>query len=187
MGAHRKARLARFGLTKIFINYRHNDSPGTAGRLRDHLQKEFGSNRLFFDVDIPAGVDFEKHLNDQLSESDVFLAVIGPNWLDFRDGQGHRRLDNTDDWVRVEISAALTSDISVIPILVDDADVPNEIDLPSQLKPLAKRQAIRLRNAEFDQDFAALATKLRKALGDQLDDPVVEQDTKFLERQSPVY
>ena len=85
---------------KIFINYRREDSIGTAGRLRDRLAQAFGQKNLFMDVDsIPAGVDFVAYLNNQVAACDVVLVVIGPNWLDAKDESGRRRLDNPDDFV----------------------------------------------------------------------------------------
>jgi|SRR5215468_9383299 len=89
---------------KIFINYRRDDSPGTAGRLA----LTFGRKNLFMDVDhVPAGVDFVDYLDRQLAACDVFLAVIGPNWVDAKDNRGRRRFDNPKDYVTVEIAAAL--------------------------------------------------------------------------------
>jgi hypothetical protein len=152
-------------IRRIFINYRHDDSPGTAGRIFDHLQDALGPDSLFIDDEIPKGEDFEKYLNAQLNGSFVFLAIIGPNWLHVRDKHGHRRLDTDDDWVRVEIRTALSRQIKVIPVIIDDAVVPDASDLPSDLRPLANRQAITLRNRQFDQDFAALVETLREGLG----------------------
>src|SRR5215469_4681140 len=123
---------------KIFINYRRDDSPGTAGRLHDRLAQTFGRNNLFMDVDhIPAGVDFVEYLHSQVAACRVFLAVIGRNWLDAKDDDGRRRLDNPDDFVAIEIAAALSRDIRVIPVLVDGALMPKARDLPEPLKPLA--------------------------------------------------
>jgi len=111
---------------KIFINYRRNDSISTAGRLHDRLAQTFGRKSLFMDVDhVPAGIDFVDYLNSQVAECDVFLAVIGPNWVDAKDDSGHRRLDNPKDYVTVEIAAALARNIRVIPVLVDGARAPN--------------------------------------------------------------
>src|SRR5262245_58499308 len=58
------------------------------------------------------------------------LAVIGPNWLDAKDSDGRRRLDNPDDFVTIEISAALLRNIRVIPVLVDGARPPKADQLP---------------------------------------------------------
>ena len=150
---------------KIFINYRREDSIGTAGRLFDRLAGSFGRNNLFMDIDhIPAGVDFVDYLNGQVAACDVFLAVIGPNWLNIKDESGRRRLDSPDDFVRIEIAAALARNIRVIPVLVDGALPPDSGSLPEMVKPLVRRQAIEVRNAQFGRDADALADKVREAL-----------------------
>jgi hypothetical protein len=101
-------RFGRVMAAKIFINYRREDSIGTAGRLHDRLAVTFGRKNLFMDVDhIPAGVDFVEYLQRQVAACDVFLAVIGPNWLDAKDDSGRRRFDDPDDFVTIEIAAAL--------------------------------------------------------------------------------
>jgi hypothetical protein len=117
---------------KIFINYRRDDSISTAGRLHDRLAQTFGRKNLFMDVDhIPAGVDFVDYLPNQVAACDVFLAVIGPNWLDAKDDDGRRRFDNPDDFVMIEIAAALARNIRVIPVLVDGARTPKAANLPN--------------------------------------------------------
>src|SRR5712671_6332830 len=101
---------------KIFISYRREDSAGSAGRVHDRLLTEFGPDLLFMDVDtIPLGANFVKVLREEVAKCDTLLAVVGANWLDVRDEQGNRRLDNPEDFVRVEIAAALQRDIPVIP------------------------------------------------------------------------
>jgi hypothetical protein len=90
---------------KLFISYRRDDSAGYAGRVHDRLQREFGRNLLFMDVDsIPLGTNFVKALGEEVAKCDTLLAVIGPGWLDARDEKGNRRLENPDDFVRIEIS-----------------------------------------------------------------------------------
>jgi hypothetical protein len=101
--------------TRIFINYRRDDTSSTAGRLHDRLAESFGREYLFMDVDnIPAGVDFVNHLKREVTACDVFLAVIGPNWLDVRNEKGERRLDAPDDFVSIEIASALGRNVPVM-------------------------------------------------------------------------
>src|ERR1700744_1036885 len=149
----------------IFINYRRDDSTGMAGRLHDRLAQFFGQKNLFMDVDhIPPGVDFVNYLGDQVAVCDVFLAIIGPNWLNAKNEGGQRRLHDPDDFVTIEIAAALSRDIRVIPVLVDDARMPKASDLPEALKPLVRRHAINLRHDHFGRDAQALADRVREAL-----------------------
>ena len=152
----------------IFINYRREDSAATAGRLHDRLVQVFGWKNVFMDVDqIPAGIDFVAHLNNQVAASNVLLVIIGPHWLDVKDEAGQRRLDQPDDFVAIEIEAALSRDIRVIPVLVDGASIPKANELRDSLKPLVRRQAIDVRQAHFGRDAEALIERLREALGDK--------------------
>jgi tetratricopeptide (TPR) repeat protein len=155
-------------MARIFINYRRADATATAGRLYDRLAQTFGRKTLFMDVDhIPAGADFVEYLHSQVAACRVFLAVIGPNWLDAKDDDGRRRLDKPDDFVAIEIAAALSRDIRVIPVLVDGARMPKARDLPESLKPLARRQPIGLRHDHFGRDGEALVEKIREVLRDR--------------------
>jgi tetratricopeptide (TPR) repeat protein len=153
---------------KIFINYRRDDSIGMAGRLHDRLAQTFGRDNLFMDVDhIPVGEDFVAYLNSQVAACDVVLVIIGPNWLRAKGKAGQRRLHQPDDFVAIEISAALARNIRVIPVLVDGARMPKESELPDSLKPLARRQSAEVRHAHFGHDAEALIARMRKALGDE--------------------
>jgi TIR domain len=153
---------------KIFINYRREDSAPTAGRLHDRLAQVFGRKQVFMDVDeIPAGIDFVAHLNSQVAACKVLLVVIGPHWLDVKNEAGQRRLNQPEDFVAIEIAAALARDIRVIPVLVDGASIPKASELPDSLKPLVRRQAIEVRQPYFGRDAEALIERVREALGDK--------------------
>jgi TIR domain len=149
---------------KIFINYRREDSIAVAGRLRDRLAETFGPDNLFMDVDnIPVGINFEEYLKSQVAACDVVLSVIGPNWLNAKDETDQRRLDKPDDFVAIELAAALARDILVIPVLVDGTRMPKASELPASLKPFALRNAIQIRNTNFSSDAEQLITKMREA------------------------
>lgn len=153
---------------KIFINYRRDDSIGMAGRLHDRLAQTFGRNNLFMDVDhIPVGVDFVAHLNNQLAACGAMLTIIGPNWLTAKDEIGQRRVDNPEDFVAIEIGAALARNIPVVPVLVDGARMPKASELPDALKSLARRQAAEIRHASFGRDANSLIARMRQVLGDK--------------------
>jgi tetratricopeptide (TPR) repeat protein len=151
---------------KIFINYRRDDSIGTAGRLHDRLVQAFGRDKLFMDVDhIPAGEDFVGYLNAQVASCDVFLALIGPDWLNAMDESGRRRLDNPDDFVTIEIAAALARNTRVIPVMIEGARMPKAEEVPDSIKALVRRHAVEVRHSQFGRDAEALVAKVREALG----------------------
>jgi hypothetical protein len=129
----------------IFISYRRGEDAGFAGRLFDRLERTFRRKALFMDVDsIAPGQDFVSILEARVAECDVLLALIGRGWLAATDATGRRRLDNPEDFVRIEIATALTQAKRVIPVLIDDVPMPRSEDLPEVLKPLARRQATHL-------------------------------------------
>ena len=148
---------------KVFISYRRKDSQPFADRIYDWLEREFGRDNIFKDVDaIPYGWDFRKSLQDAVTQCDVLLAVIGPRWLGETDAAGRRRVDDPEDWVRIEIETALTRDIPVIPILVDGALFPRGEDLPPSLQGLVYRHGMPVRHdPDFHYDIGRLIKALR--------------------------
>src|SRR4051812_12263359 len=102
--------------SKIFINYRREDTNGYAGRIADALTTEFGENKIFIDVTkIDTGSDFTEVITQALDQSRYLLILIGDTWLNCKDSAGNRRLDNPDDFVRKEISLAISRKINIIP------------------------------------------------------------------------
>ena len=149
-------------MSRIFLSYRRDDSAGFAGRLADALETALGADSVFRDVDdIPPGDDFQSAINGHLQTMSVVLVIIGPRWLDARNADG-RRLDEADDFVRMEIVAALASGKPVIPVLVGVATMPGGKDLPPDLIGLARRQAVVLSDTGWRGDVERLATRLRE-------------------------
>jgi hypothetical protein len=150
---------------KIFINYRRGDDPGFAGRLFDRLESSFPHDQLFMDVDsIPAGDDFVRVIEEQVAQCDVLLAVIGNGWLRAQDAAGRSRIESPDDFVRIEIEAGFKLGKRVIPVLVNGAEMPRVEALPESLKPLARRNAVRLTHERFKTDAQGLIKVLEGAL-----------------------
>lgn len=145
----------------VFVSYRREDSAASAGRLGDRLTRELGDGHVFMDVDgIPLGANFVKHLTAEVATCDILLAVIGPQWLDVKDESGARRLDDPDDFVRVEIRAALQRDIPVIPVLLDGTRIPKASTLPEEIRPLVLRNSLDLRHTTFQKDLDRLVQQL---------------------------
>lgn len=157
-------------INNIFISYRRSDSADVTGRIYDRLIQQFGRDKVFKDVDsIPLGVDFRKHLNQIVSGCKILLAVMGNQWLETKDSQSKRRLDNSRDHVRIEIESALQSGVPVIPILVRGASMPSEDDLPSSLKDLAYRNGISVRvDPDFHKDVDRLIAGIETHLKGQI-------------------
>ena len=152
----------------VFLSYRRDASSGSAGRVFDQLQRQLPQSQIFMDVDsIEPGVDFVAAIDQQIKVCDYFLAVVGPGWLDARDTAGQRRLDNPNDYVRLEIEAALRRDIRVVPILVDGAKMPSPDRLPESLGAFTRRNAFEVSHHSFGNDVQDLAKIILKSLGMQ--------------------
>jgi formylglycine-generating enzyme required for sulfatase activity len=151
-------------VAKIFINYRREDAKDQAARLRDRLtaRDAFGEANVFMDVDrLLAGQRFDLELQKALAGTDVFLAVIGPRWMDIlraRQASGER------DYVLEEIVEALKRGLPVIPVLVDRAPLPRPADLPQDIRDLVLHQKHDLIYESFGRDIAALIGDIKLLL-----------------------
>jgi hypothetical protein len=147
---------------KIFINYRRGDDPGFTQALYQRLEEEFTAGDLFMDVEghIKPGDDFVAVLNSQVLATDVLLAVVGPRWSELLAA----RANDPDDFVAIEITAALENNKRVIPVLVGGAGMPRADALPEAIKPLARRNAVGLRPDRFKADCQGLITALKEQL-----------------------
>jgi TIR domain len=119
---------------QIFISYRRGDTSYPAAHLYERLSTRFAQHQIFMDIDnLEPGVDFVEAIERSVGACDVLIAVIGKRWLISSDEEGRRRLDNPQDFVRLEIATALKRGIRVIPVLVDDASMPRDNDLSDDL------------------------------------------------------
>jgi len=149
----------------VFISYRHEDTEGHAGRVRDWLVRRFGEERVFQDVDgIDPGEDFVDRLEQELGKCDVLLAIIGRQWLTCSNDLGSRMIDDPRDWVRLEIQVALDRGVPVIPVLVGGARMPSETALPKPLGPLGRRNAIEM-GPQWAADVERLGEAIERAAG----------------------
>lgn len=141
----------------IFISYRRDDTEGEAGRLFDDLVRTFGEDSVFMDVaGINPGIDFRKAIDANVSECGVLLAMIGPTWATIANSAGTHRLDDPNDFVRLEIASALAREVAVIPVLVHDAKMPHPDQLPDNLKDLAFRNSVEITHARWNSDVQLL-------------------------------
>ena len=153
-------------MSRIFISYRREDAPGHAGRLYDRLTAHFGQDQVFMDIDtIEPGEDFVTAIEIGVGSVDALLAVIGRSWLDVLDPDtGRRRLENANDFVRLEIKTALERKIRVIPVLVQQASMPLETELPADVAGLARRNALQLPDLHWKAGVDRLIETVAKIL-----------------------
>jgi tetratricopeptide (TPR) repeat protein len=149
--------------SSVFISYRRADSAEWARRLNKHIGLRFGRDLVFQDVDdIEPGVAYQEKIRSELRSAQAYLVLIGTRWL--VDAQGRRRLEDPNDILRMEVMEAIDSQRTVIPVLVDEADMPKAEDLPDPLKSLVGMQGVQLRPRRWRSDMKALLEKLREII-----------------------
>lgn len=141
----------------IFISYRRSESSAAARALYERLRRRFGEDAVFIDLEgIAYGEDFVAVLEKQLDFCQVMLAVMGRDWLGLDATTGKRRIDDPEDFVRIEVAHALARHVRVVPVLVDRATMPHPADLPEDLRGLHRRQFMELDFRRFDADVGHL-------------------------------
>jgi|SRR5208337_2690076 len=152
-------------MTKVFISYRRDDSKYQARRIYDALIEVLPNEHVFMDIDsIKPGDDFVEILEGWVAKCDILLALIGAGWLEAADRRtGKRRLDDENDFVRIEVREALKRGIPVVPVILDGARMPDKDELPDDLKKLVRRNAEFVEFRTFDTDAGRLIDRLNLA------------------------
>ena len=146
----------------IFISYRRQDAPGHAGRIYDRLEARF-PDRVFMDVvGIGVGTIFNVEISRQIDACQVFIALIGDEWATSMDRTGRRRLDDPDDFVRLEVAAALRRRTIIIPVLVNEAAMPDKATLPEDIAQLTRYHALEITQTDFNHGVERLILALEK-------------------------
>ena len=171
----------------VFISYRRSDSAAFAGRLADFFDYNLPDVRVFFDlVAIEPGQDFVEAIRSRIASSEVVLVMIGNEWLNAADASGQRRLDDPADFVRLEVASALSMGARVIPVLLDDAQMPGEGELPADLQALARCNAQFVRGAAFKRDAEHLGNFVHEYLVRSTKTVSVEAQAEQRRAGSPV-
>jgi tetratricopeptide (TPR) repeat protein len=141
---------------RVFLSYRRADTSGHAGRLYDALARRYGAENVFMDIDsLRPGDDFRAAIDETLSQCDVVFVLVGPRWMG-PGRRGQRRINEDDDFVRMEVERALSSGKQVVPLLVGGASLPRPQDLPESLHPLLTRHAVHLTDTQWPATVARL-------------------------------
>jgi ribosomal protein L7/L12 len=151
--------------SKVFISYRREDTKWQAREIYRALTAVLPREHVFMDIDsIPPGADFVDILEGWVEQCDILLALIGKGWIDVVDPKsGKRRLENPQDFVRVEVRKGLKRGIPVVPVLLDGAPIPEPSRLPNDLKSLARRNAEFIEHRTVDTDVERLIRRLKLA------------------------
>jgi hypothetical protein len=151
---------------KVFITYRREETAAQAGRLYDAMAVRYGERNVFMDVEMAPGVDFVERITESVAACQVLIVVMGPRWAMLEDEQGKRRLDDPEDFVRLEVETALRRpEVTPIPVLVAGARMPSREELPEELRAITRRNALELSDQRWRQDVGRLVSTLDDLLG----------------------
>ncbi len=150
-------------MARIVLSYRRDDASAHAGRLFDRLVQVFGDDQVFMDIDsIDYGEDFVEVIQEAVGLADVLIVIIGRDWLGATNDAGERRIEDEQDFVRLELSTALGRDIRVIPVLVRNSTMPQPSELPLDLQALSTRNALSISDDRFHSDVDRLVESLQR-------------------------
>lgn len=163
----------------IFISYRQADAKAWAISLRDDLAEVFGDEQVFLDKDTLHAGNWHEQIQRALDRCKVVLVVIGLRWLTIADEHKRPRIQLADDIHHQEIALALSrSELTVIPVLVDEAPMPRADQLPADLQKLTEQQARSIGDTRGRRkaDLAVLVKDIESVAGLQPRVPSTTQD-----------
>src|SRR5262249_19632684 len=141
---------------------------GYAALLDRALAERFGPETVFRDSrSVRPGDDFVQEIFSSLRSSTAVLAVIGPGWVVGARSAGRGPDVHYYDWVHQEIAEAFARGVRVIPVLVEDADLPREGDLPADIAALSRCQAVRIRHSNIEDDLERIVNAVSRLLPDR--------------------
>ena len=158
---------------KVFISYRRADAGAYGLLLHDKLAATFGKDNVFLDVKaIGAGKKWLEEIRSRGSECTAFLALIGSKWAETLAERAQK--PEEEDFVRAEIELAVRaanrgSRMVIIPVLLDDATMPTQQEVPQSMWPLLSRETARIRAEHCDSDVEALIQAVVQAKAEPAD------------------
>ena len=159
----------------VFVSYRRSDVPEVAKEVADACIARLGANKVFFDSSVlRPGDRWTSELTSASEECDVMLVIIGPNWL----GEPPKKLKNklmkknrlwdNNDYVYDEIHNTLfrleTNSNLIIPVLVGDARLPDEKELPDMVRSFLSNQSFQISLNNKATDIKSLVDYIDKKL-----------------------
>ena len=173
----------------VFISFRNKDGEHAAAVLRNALVEHFGESAVFRSTDsIEPGTYYRDVILGNLEGCEVCIAVIGPHWSDMRAANGELRLFQDGDWVRTELSLALSLRKRIVPVLLDQVPRLSERDLPPELAPLAGLQSLRMAHNDHASTIRRLIRLLTPLPGRAARPPICRlplAEAGFVEREVP--
>ncbi|WP_313952146.1 TIR domain-containing protein [Accumulibacter sp.] len=149
----------------VFISYRRSDAPAAAGRLAHDLAEHFGDRRVFLDIsDIAPSSAWDESIDGALRACKAGVVVIGRSWMAGSEDGQPPRLQDPADVVRGEIAALIEQRKAIFPVLVEGARLPEESELPAELRTLLRFQATAIDNGGWEATMSLLIRAIESVI-----------------------
>ena len=146
---------------RVFISYRRSETAWAARAVFERLWREF-PQRVFIDLEtITLGADFTQELDHHLEHCQALLALLGPRWLQ---EMADRAQHDEPDYARLEVARALTKNVPVVPVLLDNTPMPKRRDLPADLQALTVRNGLPIVHDTFEAQMMRVVQEVRRIL-----------------------
>lgn len=147
----------------IFISYRNIHRSYAPMFIDRELSRRFGADNVFqAGRSVLPAASIPGDVTGWLEKCTVLIALIDLYWV----SQDLSRLWDPEDWVRREISHALEHGKTVLPVLLDGAEMPKTGDVPDVIAPLTKLLALRMRALTADTDLVRLIGEVERLAPD---------------------
>lgn len=150
------ARVMRIKLSEkktTFISYRRETGSIMARIVQSELKKR--GHMSFLDVDDLGPKQFGERLLREIESVPNFVVVLSPGSMD--------RCEAQDDWLRKEISHAITTHRNIVPLMVDEFEYPSKESIPEDLEELLHHNGVTYSHEYFAATFDKLSDFLQKA------------------------
>lgn len=151
-------------MARIFISYRREDSSTVANILYNRLSQSKEHSAFLDKKGIPVGFDFRAYITRQIEKYDIMLSLIGNQWLTLKDDKAQSRISNVNDPLRMEIAAGLQNQkMLIIPVLIDNARMPDEDDLPQEIRRFHFLNATNFHSDEIEKSLDTILQKIEES------------------------
>ncbi len=135
-----------------FISYRRETGSIMARIVQSELKKR--GHLSFLDVDDLGPKQFGERLLREIESVPNFVVVLSPGSMD--------RCTDHDDWLRREISHAITTHRNIVPLMVDEFQYPPKKKIPDELEELLHHNGVNYSHEYFAATFDKLSDFLQK-------------------------
>ncbi|MBZ0319124.1 MAG: formylglycine-generating enzyme family protein [Anaerolineae bacterium] len=151
---------------KLFVNYRRVDNADFVLAMFAMFARRYGRENVYMDfASIPELARFEDYIRKKVRESDVIIAVLGPQWLKLLQ---EKELAGKLDYWQIELEEALRHNKIIILVTTQGAPIPIKDNFSISLHPIFEANITRLYHiSDLYEDTERLMNNMEAQLSAQ--------------------